>query len=104
MIAPYAGLYFRGNLFGEHEYDGETCNWFDDMEDGGGEAKRFSYGFQIGVGVEFNKLYLGISYGTDLNKFIDFDETGYDYDSGDYVRYKFSTKTSTFTAKVGFNI
>lgn len=103
MIAPYAGLYFRGNLFGEFESDGETVNWFDDLEDGGWEANRFSYGFQIGVGIEFNKLYLGISYGTDLNKFIDVDETGYDY-YGNYVRYKYSTKVSTFTAKVGFNI
>ena len=53
------------------------------------------------VGVEFNKLYLGINYGTDLNKFIDIDETVYSY--GDYYSYKVSSKTSTFTAKVGFN-
>ena len=100
-IAPYAGLYFRGNLFAESEADGDTNNWFDDMEDGGWEAKRFSYGFQIGVGVEFNKLYLGINYGTDLNKFIDIDETVYDGYYG--YDYKVSSKTSTFTAKVGFN-
>ena len=100
-IAPYAGLYFRGNLFAEIEEDGDTNNLFDDMEDGGWEAKRFSYGFQIGVGVEFNKLYLGINYGTDLNKFIDIDETVYDGYYG--YDYKVSSKTSTFTAKVGFN-
>ena len=101
-IAPYAGLYFRGNLFAEIEADGDTNNLFDDLEDGGLEAKRFSYGFQIGIGVEFNKLYLGINYGTDLNKFIDIDETVYSY--GDYYSYKVSSKTSTFTAKVGFNL
>ncbi len=96
-IAPYAGLYFRGNLLAEDEYDDETCNWFDDIDEGGLEAKRFSFGWQIGVGVEFNKLYLGVSYGSDFNNFIDIDE------NFDGYKVKASSKTSTFAAKVGIN-
>lgn len=97
-IAPYAGVYFRGNLLAEAEDDDETYNWFDDLEDEGLEAKRFSYGWQIGVGVEFNKLYLGIGYSSDLNNLIDIDEKFDDYD-----RIKVSSKTSTFAAKIGIN-
>lgn len=100
-IAPFAGLYFRGNILAESEYedeyDSDKINWFDDFEDDGFGASRFSYGWQIGVGVEFKKFYLGLSYGSDLNKLIDIDEE-YGGES-----FKASSKTGTFAAKIGFN-
>lgn len=70
-IAPYLGVFFRGNLLGESSADDADINWFDDYEDDGLEAERFSYGYQIGVGVEFNKLYLGVEYAKDMNEIVE---------------------------------
>ena len=91
-LAPFAGIYLRGNLLGEMNFDEEyseyidDINFFDDYEDGGFEASRFSFGWNIGVGVEINKFYLGLSYGSDLNEFVE------DAD-----------KIGTLSATVGFN-
>lgn len=91
-LAPFAGLYLRGNLLGEMNIDDDysqymdDVNFFDDYEDGGLEASRFSFGWNIGVGVEINKFYLGLSYGSDLNEFVE------DAD-----------KIGTLSATVGFN-
>ena len=93
-IAPFAGVYFRGNLLGETKWDDEddeSINWFDDYEDDGLEAKRFSFGWQVGVGFEYRKLYLGVSYGSDFNNLIDNDDND--------IKGKFNT----FAATVGFN-
>lgn len=82
-LAPFAGLYLRGNLVGNisSDYFDEDISFFDDYE-----ASRFSFGWNIGVGVDINKFYLGISYGSDLNEFVE------DAD-----------KIGTFSATVGFN-
>lgn len=91
-LAPFAGIYLRGNLLGEMNFDEkyseyiDDVNFFDDYEDGGLEASRFSFGWNIGVGVEINKFYLGLSYGSDLNEFVE------DAD-----------KIGTLSATVGFN-
>lgn len=91
-LAPFAGLYLRGNLLGEMNIDDDysqymdDVNFFDDYNDGGLEASRFSFGWNIGVGVEINKFYLGLSYGSDLNEFVE------DAD-----------KIGTLSATVGFN-
>lgn len=92
-LAPFAGIYLRGNLIGEITYDEDKIgydvddfNYFDDREDGGAEASRFNIGWNIGVGVEFNKLYLGISYGSDFNEFVEK-----------------ADKIGTLSATVGFN-
>ncbi|MDE5947276.1 MAG: porin family protein [Prevotella sp.] len=87
-LAPFAGLYLRGNLVGNisSDYFDEDINFFDDYEDDGFEASRFSFGWNIGVGVDINKFYLGISYGSDFNEFVE------DAD-----------KIGTFSATVGFN-
>lgn len=94
-LAPYAGVYLRGNLYGETEveeshYGTETTDWFDSLEDGGFEASRFSFGWNVGLGVEYSKLYVGLSYGGDFNNFIDIE----DEDA--------KTKINTFSATVGF--
>lgn len=91
-LAPFAGIYLRGNLLGEMNIDDDysqyrdDVNFFDDYKDGGLEASRFSFGWNIGVGVEINKFYLGLSYGSDLNEFVE------DAD-----------KIGTLSATVGFN-
>lgn len=91
-LAPFAGIYLRGNLLGEMNIDDDysqymdDVNFFDDYDDGGYEASRFSFGWNIGVGVEINKFYLGLSYGSDLNEFVE------DAD-----------KIGTLSATVGFN-
>lgn len=94
-LSPYVGLYLRGNLIGETKVEvesySEKLNWFDSDKDGGYGAKRLSLGWQIGVGVEYSKLYAGISYGSDFTKLIDI--------KGD--EYKISSKINTFSAKVG---
>lgn len=69
-VAPFAGVYFRGNIVGETnaEYRGEelaSIDWYDDYD-----ATRFNVGWQIGAGLEYKKLYLGLSYGSDFNKFV----------------------------------
>ena len=87
-IAPYAGLFLRGNIIGNlsSDYLNDDINLFDDYSDGGAEASRFSWGWNIGVGVEFSKLYVGVNYSNDFNEFIE------DAD-----------KLSKFSATVGFN-
>lgn len=111
-LAPFAGIYFRGNLYGEtsysgdyirgfgetsYIYDGDDTNWFDDNEDGGLGAKRLSFGWQVGVGLESGKLYLGVSYGSDFTNLIDFGE------QNDGYSYSMKSKVSTFSATLGIN-
>jgi len=70
-LAPYAGIYFRGNLFGQdkYEYDGdsEKADLFskDDM----GEDyvwKRFQMGWQGGLAFDFNKFFCHVGYTYDF--------------------------------------
>lgn len=103
-IAPFVGLYLRGNLLGQTKEEWESSgsgysesgdddwNWFDDLDEGGFEASRFNIGWNIGVGVEYSSLYVGLSYGSDFNNFVDIDEQD----------YKASSKVGTFSATVGF--
>lgn len=94
-IAPYAGLNLRLNLFGNRkiEVDGldayydedefwemmedeygikEEANLFDKDDMGHKDAtwKRFQIGWQIGVNVDFQKAYLGLSYGSDFSEIV----------------------------------
>lgn len=74
-VAPFAGIYFRGNFVGEQtvEYRGQeaTYDFFEDAD-----ATRFNVGINFGAGVEYKKLYLGVSYAKDFNKFIDVEDGG----------------------------
>lgn len=73
-IMPFIGLNLRGNVSGEitlsENYYGEKYDLDvfkdNDMED---EAwNRFQIGWQIGIGLNINKFYAGISYGSDFNE------------------------------------
>mgnify|MGYP004447309669 FL=1 len=73
-IQPYTGINLKVNVLGDitYTYEGhyhydyykesETKSWFD--EEYG--AKRFQMGWQIGLGVNFKKFYLGLEYGLDF--------------------------------------
>lgn len=91
-ITPYLGLNFKLHLMGrmrmkvdmdggdpddfdmdEDDLVGDWINIFsDDEEDGMGDKdatwNRFQLGWHVGAGVNFKKVYLGISYGTDFIK------------------------------------
>ncbi|MCF0220293.1 MAG: outer membrane beta-barrel protein [Muribaculaceae bacterium] len=76
-IQPYTGINFKVNVLGDitstveytgeygSEKESETKSWFDeDYKEYG--AKRFQMGWQIGLGVNFRKFYLGLEYGIDF--------------------------------------
>ena len=79
-IKPFTGLYLRANLMGKYSlettYDGEKIdelsddlNLFDkdDMGDDG-VWNRVQVGWQIGVGFNYKKLYVGVAYGSDFSE------------------------------------
>ena len=66
-IIPYAGPYFRVNIVGKSETNGQSRDLFGSDE---GQAKRFQMGVQFGCGVQISQAFLlGLSYGLD---FLDF--------------------------------
>ena len=76
-ILPYAGVYLRGNLFGKYKtetsYNDETestkLDLFDEKDMGkDGVYKRLQLGWQIGVGLHYNNIALGLSYGKDFSE------------------------------------
>lgn len=66
-IAPKAGLNFSFNAFGETEIkdnnSSATINWYDDLD-----AKRFTFGWQVGAEASYKHFVLGFQYGQDFNK------------------------------------
>ncbi len=85
-VTPYLGLNFRlnvaGNLKYEQSYRGnnetETYKLFDSSDDddamGDHAFKRFQAGFNVGIGLTFRSLYLGVGYVTDFSKIADYDD------------------------------
>lgn len=95
-IVPYLGINLKGNIIGkaklkltsdlensvydsekefweafeENGYGKEDTNMFDKKDTGGKDYtwKRFQMGWQIGVGLNYNQLYVGIGYGKDLTE------------------------------------
>lgn len=82
-LQPYLGLNFKINALAnykiEEEYededgygdsDDESFNMFDkdDVGDDDFRWNRFQMGWHIGVGMNYNKFYLGLSYGTDFSQ------------------------------------
>ncbi|MDR2146584.1 MAG: PorT family protein [Tannerella sp.] len=67
-VFPYIGLKARGNIAGSASYGGESVNLFDedDMGEDNG-TNRFQIGWQVGLGVDFNHIYLSASYGSDFS-------------------------------------
>lgn len=95
-IVPYLGLNLKGNIIGkakhkltsdlektpyesekefwedfeEEGYGKENTNMFDKKETGSKDAtwKRFQMGWQIGVGLNYKQLYVGVGYGKDFTE------------------------------------
>ncbi len=91
-ITPQAGIYFKGNIIGKRKLELDTdadvsssqekdfwesleergvlqeTNMFDKKEAGGKDAKwnRFQMGWQVGVGLTYNSLYVGVGYAKDF--------------------------------------
>ena len=95
-ITPFTGITLKGNLTmkqkceydeddGDDEDDDER-DWFDKKDVGEkNTAKRFQVGWQIGAGLSYNALYLGLSYGLDFTELAK------------------KTKTSNFAVSLGYN-
>lgn len=86
-ITPYAGLDFRVNLLFNGSYDGESESLFDDPD-----MNRFQMGWHIGTRFEFNRISLGLSYGTDFIKLYNYS------DDGEYDRWS----TNNLALSVGY--
>ena len=97
-IEPYVGLNLKAHLLGkmktkysyeaccddveeilEEEFedldeDDMTVDYFDKKDMGGKKyvGSRLNYGWQIGANVDFGSAFAGISYGSDLNKFMEY--------------------------------
>ena len=56
--------------FWEETEDKQEANMFDKKEAGGKDSqwKRFQMGWQIGIGLNYNQLYVGIGYGKDFTE------------------------------------
>lgn len=62
VILPYVGLNFKLNVIGSNNVGKDTQSWYDDYD-----YKRFQVGFNIGVGVSYQKVYFGLNWGPDFN-------------------------------------
>lgn len=74
-IDPYVGLNFKLHFSERMRYDDEdeTGKWISVFDDGAGAMgskdntwNRFQMGWQIGVGLNYEKYYLGVQVGTDF--------------------------------------
>lgn len=85
-IEPYAGVNFRINVIGKMKSGDFKMNFFKKDEVGDDLVwNRFQLGGQIGVGVNYSKLYAGIGYGFD------------------FMELAKKTKLSTLSITLGFN-
>lgn len=85
-IVPYLGLHVRGNLLGKAKdewsytttssYSGSTSSsdeeevdFFDDGDMDDEPANRIQIGWQIGVGLNYKALYVGIGYSAEFTEY-----------------------------------
>ena len=95
-LEPYVGINVKAHILGQtkgklkydaccdgmediledraEEYEEYDINYFNkkDMESKKYVAKRVNIGWQIGANVDFGKAFVGISYGSDFNKYMNF--------------------------------
>lgn len=72
-IKPYVGLGLKLHVIGKYtlELDDEkkSLNWFDKKDMDGDAYKRFQLGWHLGVAFQYNRVSLGVDYGTDFIQF-----------------------------------
>lgn len=66
-IVPHTGIHLGVNAMGEYDYGSHSVSFFDGDEG----ASRVQFGWQIGAGFEFKKLYVGFEYSLDFNKYVE---------------------------------
>ncbi len=84
----YGGYYGDGDEdLSESGQDDKEVDLFDKKEAGGKDSqhKRFQFGWNIGAGLNYKALYLGVSYGSDFTELCK------------------KTKTSNWAVSVGYN-
>ena len=73
-FVPYVGVNLKGNIIGkmklEAEGEEEELNFFDkdDVGDKDYQWKRIQFGYQLGIGLYYNQLYVGVGYSKDLSE------------------------------------
>lgn len=69
-IDPYVGLNFKLHLTAKSKYDEKDAKWanqFDKKDVGEGETwNRFQMGWHVGAGLNYDRYYLGVQFGTDF--------------------------------------
>ena len=71
-VTPFFGINFRVNILGQteskYEYRDDTVksNWFSKDDMGDDPYGRFQMGWQLGVGLNYKSIYLGVGGGTDF--------------------------------------
>jgi hypothetical protein len=66
-IMPYVGLNAKFGIQLKAEYDGDDTDLYSEDDMGDDNAfNRFQLGWHIGAGVQINKFYVGLQYGTDF--------------------------------------
>ncbi len=70
-IVPFVGVNFKVGIIakGKETYDGEdeTYDLYD--KDEGWDANRFQVGMNVGIGLNFNKYYIGYKFQPDFTEF-----------------------------------
>ena len=88
-ITPYAGIVFNGYALGrltaKYEDEKESMKVFYNEDEFGVEVVPLALGWKIGVNLDFNDYYLGVSYGTDFTDMME----------GDVYSSKFRTTSIT---------
>lgn len=80
-LAPYVGLHLTGNIIGEEKYessyDDEKGSFFSEDDMGkDNTANRLQFGWQIGVGVNYKALYVGVGYSSEFTEYLKKVNTG----------------------------
>lgn len=69
-IAPYAGLGVKVIGLCFSSYQGETADFMSSDEMGDYVWNRFHINWRVGANIEFGKVYLGVTYGSDFTEII----------------------------------
>lgn len=69
-LTPYVGVHVRTNIIGQTKYDGETEDFFSKSDMGDDTANRVQIGGQVGVGLNYNALYIGFAYTTQFGEYM----------------------------------
>ena len=77
-VVPFVGPNLKFNFFAKSttkttaagKEKKEKYKWLKDKNDGGGDAKIFQLGLNMGVGVNINKLYIGYTFQPDFMPFV----------------------------------